>query len=152
MSDERSERLRRNRNRAKERAQSSVVESAHDSVDSSTDSDEQSKLSKRSKPSEQSQPSRTAESDETTQADHEDEPSETSVKEERVGTYMYLPESQQSELRRLYNVLKADYEYEYDTEFEKNRHFYPLVIEFGVSGLDGSDASDIRTKLDGLDI
>ena len=57
---------------------------------------------------------------------------------------MYLPESQKKDLERLYNVLKAEYEYEYDLEFEKNRHFYPLVIEQGLDGLDGLDASEIH--------
>lgn len=130
MSDERSERLRRNRNRAKERVKNSVDEQGGSSTEPS-EPEQSSKPEELSKPSEQSK---------------------LSVKDERVGTYMYLPESQQSELSRLYNVLKAEYEYEFDTEFEKNRHFYPLVIEFGIDGLEGSDASDVRTKLDSLDV
>jgi len=44
----------------------------------------------------------------------------------------------------LYNVLKAEYEYEYEREFQKNRHFYPLVIKYG---LDGLDAEEIKEKL-----
>lgn len=118
MSDDRAERLRQNRNRAKERAKE---------TDKSDESDEPSKPSK------------------------PDEQSETSVKDERVGTYMYLPEGQQKKLSRLYNVLKAEYEYEYDAEFQKNRHFYPLVIKHGISGLDSLDASDIQDRLQDLD-
>lgn len=129
MSDERSERLRRNRNRAKERIK--------ESADDREAADET---------SEQSEPSKSSESSERSEQES------SSVKEERIGTYMYLPESQQSELSRLYNVLKAEYEYEYDAEFEKNRHFYPLVIEHGIDSLDGLDASDVKTKLDSLDI
>lgn len=71
-----------------------------------------------------------------------------SIKEEQVGTYMYLPESQTKELRRLYNILKAEYEFEYDDEFEKNRHFYPLVIQYGLDRLDGLDASEIRDHIE----
>ena len=74
----------------------------------------------------------------------------TSVKKERTGTYMYLPESQTKDLRRLYNVLKAEYEFKYDEEFEKNRHFYPLVIQHGLESLDGLDASEIRERLESL--
>ena len=70
------------------------------------------------------------------------------IKEKQVGTYMYLPETQTKELRRLYNVLKAEYEFEYDEEFEKNRHFYPLIIQHGLDGLDGLDASEIRDRLE----
>ena len=36
---------------------------------------------------------------------------------------------------------------EYDEEFEKNRHFYPLVIQFGLDSLDSMDASEIQTRL-----
>jgi hypothetical protein len=118
MSDDRAERLRQSRNRAKERAQDTDGETTEAGAEQSADSDK---------------------------------PSKASVKDERVGTYMYLPEGQQKELSRLYNVLKAEYEYEYDTEFEKNRHFYPLVIEFGISDLDGLDASDIQDRLGSLD-
>jgi hypothetical protein len=71
-----------------------------------------------------------------------------SIKEEQIGTYMYLPESQTKEMRRLYNVLKAEYEFEYDEEFQKNRHFYPLVVQHGLDGLDGLDASEIRNRLE----
>jgi len=82
-----------------------------------------------------SEPSKPSKPDKPSETDKSDESSESSVKDERVGTYMHLPESQQKELSRLYNVLKAEYEYEYDTEFEKNRHFYPLVIELGLDSL-----------------
>lgn len=72
------------------------------------------------------------------------------VKSEQVGTYMYLPKDQKKELERLYNVLKAEYEYAYDADFEKNRHYYPLVIQYGIKSLDGLDASDIRERLASL--
>jgi len=72
---------------------------------------------------------------------------ESSVKEEQIGTYMYLPESQTKELRRQYNMLKAEYEFEYDEEFQKNRHFYPLVVQYGLESLDKMDASEIRENL-----
>jgi len=63
---------------------------------------------------------------------------------------MYLPQSQKKELERLYNMLKAEYEYEYDKEFEKNRAFYPLVVKYGFESLEGLDASEIRERLDSL--
>jgi len=72
------------------------------------------------------------------------------VKTEQVGTYMYLPQSQKKELERLYNVLKAEYEYEYDEQFEKNRAFYPLVVKYGFENLDGLDISEIRERLQEL--
>ena len=89
-------------------------------------------------------------SDKPSEPDKPPEPDESSVKDEQVGTYMYLPQSQKKELERLYNILKAEYEYEYEQEFEKNRAFYPLVVEYGLDGLDGLDASEIQERLDSL--
>ena len=57
---------------------------------------------------------------------------------------MYLPKSQKKNLERLYNVLKAEYEYEFDEDFEKNRHFYPLVVEHGLTELDDASAEQLR--------
>jgi len=133
MSDERSERLRQRRKQSHERAQ----EVSESETDEPAETD---KSSKPSKPDKQSEPS---EPDETDVDDG-------SVKEEQVGTYMYLPKSQKKDLERLYNILKAEYEYEYDEEFEKNRAFYPLVVKYGLESLEGLDASEIRERLDSL--
>jgi len=136
MSDERSERLRQRRKQSQERAQDV----------STSETDEPAETDKPSKPSKldkQSEPSEPSEPDETNVDDG-------SVKEEQVGTYMYLPKSQKKDLERLYNILKAEYEYEYDEEFEKNRAFYPLVVKYGLDSLEGLDASDIRERLDSL--
>jgi hypothetical protein len=136
MTDDRSERLRKRRKQSTE--------------------DAESRRRDVSEPAGEATPSEAADRADAGQngADGRDSTDEQrpaeSVKEEQVGTYMYLPESQTKELRRLYNVLKADYEFEYDEEFEKNRHFYPLVIEYGLDRLDGLDASEVRTHLEEL--
>lgn len=120
MTDNRSERLRQRRKQSTERVESEVDTNG---TGASTSAD----------------------------ADGSDGGAETqgtpSVKEEQIGTYMYLPESQTKELRRLYNVLKAEYEFRFDEEFEKNRHFYPLVVQYGLERLEGMDAEEIRDHL-----
>ncbi|MFB6310324.1 MAG: hypothetical protein ABEH64_03980 [Salinirussus sp.] len=73
-----------------------------------------------------------------------------SVKDRQTGTYMYLPEAQVKDLRRVYNILKAEYEYEYDAAFEKNRHFYPLVVRYGLDRLEDMDATEVRDRLNDL--
>jgi hypothetical protein len=133
MSDDRSERLRQRRNQSQERPQQS----------DSSDVDSPSEPDNSSEQSEPSEPSKPSKLDESTPDD-----TDSSVKEEQVGTYMYLPKSQKKELERLYNVLKAEYEYEYDEEFEKNRQFYPLVVQYGFESLDGLDASEKRERLE----
>ncbi|WP_277543483.1 hypothetical protein [Haloarcula laminariae] len=129
MSDDRSERLRQRRKQSQERAREGGDSEASETAEAS----------------EPSKPSKPDKAD-NTEADVDD----SSVKEEQVGTYMYLPQSQKKELERLYNMLKAEYEYEYDEEFEKNRAFYPLVVKYGFESLDGLDASEIRERLDSL--
>jgi hypothetical protein len=139
MSDERSERLRQRRKQSKDKAQ--------DSDESETD--KPSKLDETSEPEKPSKPSKPDQPDKQDETDERDEQSE-SVKEEQVGTYMYLPKSQKKDLERVYNILKAEYEYEFDEEFEKNRSFYPLVVEYGLDSLDGLDATEIKDRLDSL--
>jgi len=130
----RSERLRERRSQRSEQAE----------TNKSSKTDESSKPSKTSKLDESSKPSK------QTDADTADENEAQSVKDEHIGTYMYIPEGQKKEIERLYNVLKAEYEYEYDTGFEKNRDFYPLLVQYGLDSLDGLDASDVRERLDSI--
>jgi hypothetical protein len=81
-----------------------------------------------------------------------DAPSEQeSVKETRVGTYMYLPEGQRSELNFRYKELNLAYERAFGDELEKNRHFYPLVVQAGLDALDGVDGEDVQELLQRLE-
>lgn len=130
MTDDRSERLRKRRKESRERRKGSTHHngSGPEDRDPSTADDEG-----------------TASSGEASTSESESESG--SVKEEQTGTYMYLPTSQAKKLRRVYNILKAEYEFEFDEEFEKNRHFYPLVVEYGLERLDGMEASEIREHL-----
>jgi hypothetical protein len=132
--DDRSERLRKRRNQS------------IDSTDRGKD-----RASTGSNPPDETSESGTADGDGSSESDPDggSEPptGSTSIKEKQTGTYMYLPDSQTKELRRLYNVLKAEYEFQYDDDFEKNRHFYPLVIQFGLDGLESMDVSEVRRTL-----
>ncbi|SEP07464.1 hypothetical protein SAMN04487948_1132 [Halogranum amylolyticum] len=126
MSDDRSSRLRERRNKTRDRAANT----------SNEESDEES-----------SKPNETSEADKQSKSE---ENNEQSVKAEQVGTYMYLPQSQKREIERTYGLLKADYEYEFGEDFEKNRHFFPLLIQHGLDGLEGLDASEVRELLNDL--
>lgn len=130
MSDDRADRLRQTRNRAKQKATTT------EATDDETDNNDAA-VKAESPPNEQS--------DSTEQGN-----ASSSVKKDQVGTYMYLPEQQHQELSRQFNLLKAEYEYEFG-EFEKNRHFYPLVVQYGLDHLAGLDASEIKTLLEQLD-
>jgi hypothetical protein len=132
MSDDRSERLREKRQQAKEKAEAAVEES------------EKSEASKPDKPSE---PDNQSQTDDASESDEQE-----SVKEIRDGTYFYLPSEQKREIQRLYNVMKADYEFEFDEDFEKNRHFAPLLIQYGLDGLENLDAQEVRERLESQNV
>ncbi|MEF8882490.1 MAG: hypothetical protein V5A34_08220 [Halapricum sp.] len=121
MTDDRSERLRKRRQQTGNRGEKTNGEGETDEADSD------------------------AEAESTEESDNQQS---TSVKDQQVGTYMYLPEDQTKDLRRLYNVLKAEYEFTYGEDFEKNRHFYPLVVQYGLESLEGLEASEIQEYLD----
>jgi hypothetical protein len=147
MSEEgsRADRLRRQRQDQRER----VEQPQSDETDEPSQSSERSGISKPSKPdklserSEQSVPDQPDEMDETNGSVGET----TSVKDEQIGTYMYLPKQQSKELERRYKLMSAEYEFEFDESFEKNRHFFPLIIQYGLDDLEGLDAAEIRDRI-----
>jgi len=165
--DDRSERLRRRRKRSSAGVnQNGAPAGEEESAESAetSESDEPSEASKPSKPQadtagaadpdgeegdgDRDESAATADPDEGDDGDDgDDEERPTSVKDQQVGTYMYLPESQVKRLNRQYNVLKAEYEFEYSEEFEKNRHFYPLVVQYGLERLDELDVEQVRAHL-----
>lgn len=60
---------------------------------------------------------------------------------------MHLPADQHKRLHHLYTRMKADYEYEYDEAFEMNRHYFPLVLQYGLEQFEEREADDIRQDL-----
>lgn len=143
--DDRSERLRQRRKRSSAGANRDD-QSAADEESTAAETSESAEPSKPSKPTAEAA---TADREDGEAADEEtgDGDRRKSVKEQQVGTYMYLPESQVKRLNRQYNVLKAEYEFEYSEEFEKNRHFYPLVVQYGLERLDELDTEQVRAHL-----
>ena len=140
--DDRSERLRKRR----KQTSSKTDGEKSDGVPRSSESSQRGEPSEPSKPDEpEREPDRSGR--DTNGASDRDDGS-IPVKEQQTGTYMYLPETQVKRLRRQYNVLKAEYEFEYDEEFEKNRHFYPLVVRYGLERLDELDTAQIRDRLE----
>jgi hypothetical protein len=135
--DDRANRLRQRRNKAKERAGESESEPSKPS-----------KTDKQAEPSEQSGSSEPSEQDKTGETGRRDE---QSVKEDNEGLYMYIPGAQKAEVGHVYNACKAAYEREFDREFEKNRDYYPLVIEYGLQQIDGADAEELADLLSKLD-
>ena len=97
------------------------------------------------------------ETDETVKTDHTDKtdkqddtgnrPQSVSLTESRKEQMMHLPEDQHKELHHIYNRLKADYEYEFDEGFEMNRHYFPLVLQYGLEQVKQRDLEDMKRDL-----
>lgn len=147
MSEEgsRADRLRQRRQDQRER----VEQPQPDETDEPSQPSEQGSTSKPSKPDKASKQSEQSISDQPDEIDETDGPVEetTSVKDEQIGTYMYLPKQQSKELERRYKLMSAEYEFEFDESFEKNRHFFPLIIQYGLDDLESLDAAEIRDRI-----
>lgn len=134
--DDRADRLRRRRREVRDRAH----------ADETDNSAEREGTGETAKPGETEE---TGEQDETENPDESEETDEPrpSVKDEQKPTYMYLPHTVRRDLDRAYSILKAEYEYEYQKSFEKNRHFYPLVVSLGLDAVDELDPEEVRDRL-----
>lgn len=64
---------------------------------------------------------------------------------------MRLTNDQYRDLHHVYNQLKTEYEYEYDNEFELNRHYFPLLLKLALPELRDLDAEDLRAELKDMD-
>lgn len=165
MTDDRSERLRKRRRRSRHADDDDAPE-ASDAAEEPSEADggrrNGAEPAQPAEPSEPSKPSEPADGGVATNGEaaaesgddaarEDGDATDGSVKDNQVGTYMYLPKSQTRSLSRVYNVLKAEYEYEFDEPFEKNRHFYPLVVRYGLARLEGMDAAAVRDRLEELE-
>jgi len=149
MSDDgsRADRLRRRREQQRDQQPTS---SGSSETSATSDSSELSEVSEPSETSETSELSETGEPSGSAGASGSDSGT-TSVKDDRVGTYMYLPEDQRAELDFAYKELSLTYEREFGDEIEKNRHFYPLLVQAGLEHLDDLDGDAIRERLDAFE-
>jgi len=138
MSDEdRASRLRDRRTKTREKAQSETPKTE--------------KPAKPDKRDKQYKTSKTDKIDNTSKTDEADKSEKTSVKEERPAQMMYLPESMQREMNRQFGMLETEFEYEFGEDFEKNRHYFPLLVKAGLDSLDELDVQEIKDKIDGLE-
>jgi len=74
----------------------------------------------------------------------------TNIKDEWNGRTIYIPDDILNEMEDTYlesqlKLRKAD-----QNEFKKNRHFYPLLVQFGMEALSDADAEEIQKRLSNL--
>jgi hypothetical protein len=108
-----------------------------------------------SETSEVSETVETSSSTETTESTSTSETNETSktktnIKDEWNGRTIYIPDDVLDEMEDTYLESQLKLRKAGQDEFKKNRHFYPLLVQFGVEALSEADAEEIQTRLSDL--
>jgi len=105
--------------------------------------------------SEVSETVETSSSAETTESTSTSETNETSktktnIKDEWNGRTIYIPDDVLDEMEDTYLESQLKLRKAGQDEFKKNRHFYPLLVQFGVEALSDADAEEIQARLSEL--
>lgn len=74
----------------------------------------------------------------------------TNIKDEWNGRTIYIPDDILAEMEDTYLESQLKLRKAGQDEFKKNRHFYPLLVQFGLEGLSEADADEIQTRLSKL--
>ncbi|WP_248898144.1 hypothetical protein [Haloplanus halobius] len=97
----------------------------------------------------------TSSSTETTESTSTSETNETSktktnIKDEWNGRTIYIPDDVLDEMEDTYLESQLKLRKAGQDEFKKNRHFYPLLVQFGIEALSEADAEEIQARLSEL--
>ncbi|MFP8890649.1 hypothetical protein ACLI4U_12865 [Natrialbaceae archaeon A-CW2] len=87
---------------------------------------------------ETSSPNKTKETKET---------NKTNIKDEWNGRTIYIPDGILDDLEDTYLESQLKLRKAGRNEFKKNRHFYPLLVQFGLEALSDADADEIQDRL-----
>lgn len=75
------------------------------------------------------------------------ETSKTNIKDEWNGRTIYIPDNILDDLEDTYLESQLKLRKAGRDEFKKNRHFYPLLVQFGLEALSDADADEIQARL-----
>ena len=98
---------------------------------------------------ETSSPTETTESTSTSET-NETSKTKTNIKDEWNGRTIYIPDDVLDEMEDTYLESQLKLRKAGQDEFKKNRHFYPLLVQFGVEALSEADAEEIQDRLSEL--
>lgn len=124
----------------------SGIEGNYEEEDDEIDSDETSEVSETV---ETSSSTETTESTSTSET-NETSKTKTNIKDEWNGRTIYIPDDVLDEMEDTYLESQLKLRKAGQDEFKKNRHFYPLLVQFGVEALSDADAEEIQARLSEL--
>ena len=75
------------------------------------------------------------------------ETSKTNIKDEGNGRTIYIPDSILDDLEDTYLESQLKLRKAGRDEFKKNRHFYLLLVQFGLEALSDADVDEIQARL-----
>ena len=87
------------------------------------------------------------ETKETNSSSKTNKTSKANIKDEWNGRTIYIPDSILNDLEDTYLESQLKLRKAGRDEFKKNRHFYPLLVQFGLEALSDADANEIQTRL-----
>jgi hypothetical protein len=118
----------------------SGIEGNYDEEDDETESSE---TVESDSAAETTEPTATSETNETSKT-------KTNIKDEWNGRTIYIPDDVLDEMEDTYLESQLKLRQAGQNEFKKNRHFYPLLVQFGAEALSEADAEDIQARLSEL--
>ena len=124
----------------------SGIEGNYEEEDDEADSNETSEVSETA---ETSSSTKTTESSSTSETIGTNK-TKTNIKDEWNGRTIYIPDDVLDEMEDTYLESQLKLRKSGQDEFKKNRHFYPLLVQFGVEALSEADAEEIQTRLSEL--
>lgn len=117
-----------------------------DEEDDGADSSETSEVSETVETSSSTETTESASTSET----NETSKTKTNIKDEWNGRTIYIPDGVLDEMEDTYLESQLKLRKAGQDEFKKNRHFYPLLVQFGVEALSEADAEEIQARLSEL--
>ncbi|RLM87954.1 hypothetical protein D3D02_13520 [Halobellus sp. Atlit-38R] len=122
----------------------SGIEGNYDDEDDEADASETSEVNGTEGTSSSAESSDSNETNETSAT-------KTNIKDEWNGRTIYIPDNILAEMEDTYLESQLTLRKAGQDEFKKNRHFYPLLVQFGVEALSKADADEIQDRLSTLE-
>ncbi|GAB3696598.1 hypothetical protein [Halorubrum pallidum] len=124
----------------------SGIEGNYEEEDDEVDSSETSEVSETVETSSSTETTESISTSET----NETSKTKTNIKDEWNGRTIYIPDDVLDEMEDTYLESQLKLRKAGQDEFKKNRHFYPLLVQFGVEALSEADAEEIQARLSEL--
>lgn len=124
----------------------SGIEGNYEDDDDEQESNEMSGVNETTEPSSSTETRGTS----STSGMNETKATKANIKEEWNGRTIYIPDDILDELEGAYLESQLKLRKAGQDEFKKNRHFYPLLVQFGLEALSDADTIEIQARLSEL--